>query len=79
MPRYRVQFIETITYDVVFDTPTHLVLNDDGYPESEDEWFSAMDDAGPGWYRDYMVGITDRELTHPIRRVPRAEHKEATT
>lgn len=71
MLRYRVQFVETIRYDVVFDTPTHLVLNDDGYPESEEDWFPAMDDARPGWYKDYITGIIDRDLTHPIRQVPR--------
>lgn len=65
MPKYRVQFEETITYDVTFESEL-----------SKEElavcraWFEAMDEADPDWFRTGLTGVTERELTEEIETVP---------
>ena len=59
MAKYRVTFTETATYTVEFESPYTLKQLTG---ESEEPWFTAMDEFDGDWYKKSLCDVTERDL-----------------
>lgn len=72
MPKYVVEFQETCTYRVEFDSD----MTFEELHGIEDAWFETVDRQNPDWAKQNLMEVTDRQLISLNAVTPKDEGAE---